>query len=116
MRHGKKDLRLGSDASHRRAILRSLAIELIEHEKIETTQTKAKQLRPYVEKLITLGKKGDLHSRRVAISKINDQKAVHKLFSDLGTRFADREGGYTRIYKLGPRLGDAAEMALIELV
>lgn len=93
-----------------------MATSLIRHERIETTTAKAKELRPFVERLITLGKRGDLHSRRLAGRSISDREILGKLFDDVGPRFNERSGGYTRILKLGSRRGDAAEMALIELV
>ena len=116
--------KLGRDSSARKALFRDLATDLIINERIETTHSKAKELRSIVEKLITLGKRGDLHARRQAASFVrneiaNDetgQKAVQKLFDDLATRFAERQGGYTRVLKLGPRKGDNAEMAIIEFV
>ena len=86
------------------------------HERVKTTEAKAKELRPYVEKVITLGKKGDLHARRQALAVLGDREIVHKLFAEIGPRYAERDGGYTRILKLGPRQGDAAPMAMIELV
>lgn len=117
MRHRKKSMKLGSDASHRDAILRGLTVQVIMHEKITTTETKAKLVKPVVEHVITLAKKGDLHARRQALTALNgDKELVHKLFAEVGPRFADRDGGYTRILKLGPRQGDAAPMAIIELV
>jgi large subunit ribosomal protein L17 len=116
MRHAKKGRKIGSDASHRKAIFEGLARQLILHERIKTTEAKAKELRPMVEKVITLGKRGDLHARRQALAVLHDREAVHKLFADVGPRFAEREGGYTRILKLGPRQGDAAPIAMIELV
>jgi len=95
----------------------NLSKEIIEHERIETTQAKAKAVKPHVEKLITLAKKGDLHARRQALSTLSQDKfAVHKLFDDLAPRYAERPGGYTRILKLGPRKSDATEMVFIELV
>jgi len=115
MRHAKKGHRLGTDASHRTAMLRSLAGALIEHERIKTTQLRAKEVRTLVEGLITLGKRGDVHARRQALADLNDRALVHKLFADIAPRFAEREGGYTRILKLGPRKGDNAEMVIIEL-
>jgi large subunit ribosomal protein L17 len=93
-----------------------MATSLFKHERIETTTAKAKELRPFAERLITLAKRGDLHSRRLAARKVSDRAVLGKLFDDLGPRFAERPGGYTRILKLGPRRGDGAEMALIELV
>ena len=107
---------LSRTASHRKATLRNMATSLIRHERIETTTAKAKELRPFVERLITLGKQGDLHARRLAGRSISDRQVLGKLFDDIGPRFNERPGGYTRILKLGNRRGDAAEMALIELV
>ena len=112
----KKGARLGSNPKHQRLMLSNLAVSLFEHERIQTTEAKAKLLRPYAEKLITKAKKGDVHNRRQVLSLVEDREIVHKLFSDIGPRFADRNGGYTRILKLGPRGGDGAPMALIELV
>lgn len=116
MRHRKKGRQLSRTSSHKRATLRNLAGALFIHERIETTTAKAKELRPYAERLITLAKKGDLHSRRLAGRRVQDREALGKLFDDIGPRYSDRPGGYTRILKLGPRKGDAAEMSLIELV
>ena len=116
MRHRKKGRKLSRTASHRRATLRNMATALFRHERIETTTAKAKELRPYAERLITLARRGDLHARRTAATKIQDKEVLGKLFEDLGPRFAERPGGYTRILKLGFRKGDAAEMSLIELV
>ena len=96
--------------------MRNMATSLLRHERIETTTAKAKELRPFAERLITLGKRGDLHARRLAGRSIADRQVLGKLFDDIGPRFAERPGGYTRILKLGNRRGDAAEMALIELV
>ncbi|HIF06042.1 MAG TPA: 50S ribosomal protein L17 [Gemmatimonadetes bacterium] len=107
---------LSRTASHKKATMRNMATSLFRHERIETTTAKAKELRPYAEKLITLGKRGDLHARRLAGRSIADRQVLGKLFDDIGPRFAERPGGYTRILKLGNRRGDAAEMALIELV
>ena len=112
----KKGPRLGSNPSHQRQMLSNLALSLFEHERVKTTEAKAKMLRPFAERLITKAKTGSLHSRRQVLSVIEDRSVVHKLFADIGPRFADRNGGYTRILKLGPRNGDAAPMALIELV
>ncbi len=112
----KKGRRLGGGPAHQRAILANLAKALIEHEKIKTTQAKAKEVQPLAERLVTLAKEGSLHSRRQALAIIQDRAVVHKLFSDIGPRYEDRQGGYTRIVKLGPRLGDAAPMAIIEFV
>lgn len=116
MRHAKKGRKIGTDASHKKAIFEGLARQLIIHERIKTTEAKAKELRPMVEKVITLGKKGDLHSRRQALAILRDREVVHKLFAEVGPKYAEREGGYTRILKLGPRQGDAAPVAMIELV
>ena len=116
MRHRKKGRKLSRTASHRRATLRNMATSLFLHERIETTTAKAKELRPYAERLITLAKRGDLHARRLAAAKIQDRDVVGKLFDEIGPRFAERPGGYTRILKLGARKGDAADMSLIELV
>jgi large subunit ribosomal protein L17 len=116
VRHAKSGRKLGRDASHRRALYANLAGSLITHGRIETTEAKAKAVRPYAEKLITLGKRGDLHARRLAMAELRSNDVVHRLFSDVAPRFAERPGGYTRIVKLGPRQGDAADMALLELV
>ncbi len=112
----KKGPRLGSNPSHQALMLSNLALSLFEHERVKTTEAKAKLLRPYAERLITKAKKGDVHNRRQVLSTIEDRAVVHKLFADIAPRFADRNGGYTRILKLGPRNGDNAPMALIELV
>jgi large subunit ribosomal protein L17 len=112
----KKGPRLGSNPKHQKLMLSNLALSLFEHERIQTTEAKAKMLRPYAERLITKAKKGSVHHRRQVLSVIEDRSIVHKLFADIGPRFADRNGGYTRILKLGPRNGDGAPMALIELV
>lgn len=116
MRHGKKRLQLLTDATHRDAVLAGLASEVIRHERIKTTERRAKAARVVVEQLIGLGKRGDVHARRQAIALIGDKELVHKLFDEIAPRYADREGGYTRVVKLGPRPGDAAPVALIELV
>ena len=112
----KKGPRLGSNPKHQSLMLSNLAVSLFEHERIQTTEAKAKMLRPFAERLITKAKKGSVHDRRQVLSVIEDRDVVHKLFSDIGPRFADRNGGYTRILKIGPRSGDAAPMVLIELV
>lgn len=112
----KKGPRLGSGPSHQRQMLSNLALSLFDHERIKTTQAKAKLLRPFAERLITKAKKGTIHDRRQVLSVIEDRAIVHKLFSDIGPRFEARNGGYTRILKIGPRNGDSAPMALIELV
>lgn len=115
MRHGMKGRKL-KKPSHRKALFSNLAASIIEHEQVQTTLPKAKEMRPIVDKLITLAKKGDLHSRRQALSQIKDKAAVEKLFSTLAGRYAKRNGGYTRVLKAGFRLGDSAPVAIIELV
>jgi large subunit ribosomal protein L17 len=112
----KKGARLGGSAAHQKLILANLATSLFEHGRITTTEAKARVLRPVAEKLITKAKKGDLHNRRQVAATIRDKGIVHTLFTEIGPRFAERPGGYTRITKLGPRKGDNAPMALIELV
>src|SRR5688500_17047168 len=112
----KKGARLGSGPAHQRQMLSNLASSLFEHERIKTTEAKAKMLRPFAERLITKAKNGSVHKRRQVLSVIEHRALVHKLFDDIGPRFADRNGGYTRILKLGPRNGDGASMVLIELV
>jgi large subunit ribosomal protein L17 len=117
MRHQRKRHKLSRSASHRKALLRNLCKEVIDHERIQTTEAKAKAVKPEVEKLITLAKRGDLHARRQALSALGQDKfVVYKLFEEVGPRYADRSGGYTRILKLGPRRSDATEMVLLELV
>ena len=117
MRHQKARGKLSRDSAHRKALMMNLSKEIIEHERIETTAAKAKAVKPEVEKLITLAKRGDLHARRQALSTLaQDKFAVHKLFEDLAPRYAERLGGYTRILKLGPRRSDSTEMVYIELV
>ena len=116
MRHGKSGRRLNRTASHRKAMFQNMANALIKHEQIVTTLPKAKDLRRVVEKLITLGKTGTLHSRRIAYSRLRDEKMTKKLFDVLGPRYQERAGGYTRVLKAGFRYGDAAPMAVIELV
>ena len=112
----KKGKRLGKSASHQRLMLANLAASLIEAEGITTTVTKAKALRPYVEKLVTKAKVGGVHKQRQVVATIHDQDSTHKLFVEIGPRYTDRNGGYTRILKLGPRPGDHAPMARIEFV
>jgi len=112
----KKGPRLGGSPSHQRAILANLATSLFEHGSITTTEAKARVLRPYAERLITKAKRGDLHNRRQVMTVIRDKTVVHILFTEIGPRYADRPGGYTRITKIGPRKGDNAPMAVIELV
>jgi large subunit ribosomal protein L17 len=111
-----KGPRLGGSSSHQKAMLANLATSLFEHGRIKTTETKARALRPYAEKLITHAKKGTLHNRREVLKKIRDKDVVHTLFAEIGPFFSDREGGYTRIIKVEPRQGDNAPMAVIELV
>ena len=116
MRHGVSGRKLGVTSTHRVAMLRSMATSLIKHEQITTTLPKAKELRPYVERIITLGKRGDLHARRQAYAQIRDERVVDKLFTTIAERYKARAGGYTRVLKAGMRYGDAAAMAVIELV
>src|SRR6516162_7537725 len=116
MRHAKTGKKLGRDSSHRKALYSNLACSLIEHGRIKTTEAKAKAVKPFAEQMITLGKRGDLHARRLALAELRSQDVVHVLFAEVAPRFADRPGGYTRIVKLGPRYGDAAEMVYLELV
>ena len=116
MRHGNSGRKLSRTASHRKAMFANMSAALIKHEQIVTTLPKAKDLRPIVEKLITLGKRGDLHARRQAIAQIRDEGQVAKLFAVLGPRYKDRQGGYIRILKAGFRYGDNAPMAVIEFV
>ena len=111
-----KGPRLGAGPSHERLLLRTLAEQLFEHGKITTTEAKAKRLRPLAEKMITSARKGDLASRRLVMAQIANKTVVHNLFTEIGPRFASRNGGYTRITKIGPRKGDSAPMAVIELV
>ena len=116
MRHGSAHRKLGRTTAHRTAMFANMAASLIKHEQIVTTLPKAKELRPIVEKLVTLAKRGDLHARRQAIAQIKDVQLVKKLFDVLGPRYAERNGGYTRIMKAGFRFGDNAAMAVIEFV
>jgi large subunit ribosomal protein L17 len=116
MRHSRTGKKLGRDAAHRKALYANLACSLIEHGRIRTTEAKAKAVKPFAEQMITLGRRGDLHARRQALSVLRSQEVVHKLFSDVAPRMADRPGGYSRIVKIGPRQGDAAEMVYLELV
>lgn len=116
MRHRVARVKLGMSVSHRRAVFANMAAALLKHEQISTTLPRAKALRPYVEKLITLGKRGGLHARRQALSQLYDDGMVSKLFEVIGPRYAGRAGGYTRVLKAGFRRGDAAAMAVIELV
>ncbi len=117
MRHQKSRHKLSRDTAHRKALLMNLSREVIDHERIRTTHAKAKAVRPELEKLITLAKRGDLHARRQAMAALGQDKfVVYKLFEEIAARYTERPGGYTRILKLGPRPSDATEMALIELV
>jgi large subunit ribosomal protein L17 len=116
MRHRRAGKKLGRDSAHRRALYSNLAGALIEHGRIRTTEAKAKAVKPFAEQMITLGKRGDLHARRLALAELHSQDVVHQLFADVAPRFAGRQGGYTRIVKLGPRYGDAAQMVYLELV
>lgn len=116
MRHKIAGRSLGRASGHRRAMFRSLVTDLLGYEKLTTTEAKAKEVRGLAEKMITLGKRGDLHARRQALAFILDTKTTEKVFSDLASRYAERSGGYTRIIKLGPRLGDGAPMVRLELV
>ena len=112
----EKGRKLQRTASHRRAMLRNLATSLFRHERIETTTAKAKELRPYAERLITLARRGDLHARRLVARRIQDREILGKLFDEIASRYAERPGGYTRILKLGTRKGDAAEISLLSLI
>src|SRR4051794_15059117 len=116
MRHQRAGRKLGRDSAHRKALYANLTGALIEHGRIRTTEAKAKEVRPIAEQMITLGRRGDLHARRQALAFLRSQEVVHRLFDDVGPRFRDRPGGYLRIVKLGPRQGDAADMAYLEFV
>lgn len=116
MRHGSRDRQLSRTSSHRRAMLRNMATSLFQHDRIVTTEAKAKELRPYAERLITMARRGDLHARRQVERRIKDRAVSGRLFKEIGPRFAARPGGYTRIVKLGHRDGDGAEIARIELL
>ena len=116
MRHGKQKGKLSRDSAHRKSLMMNLSREVIDHERIQTTEAKAKAVKPELERLITLGKRGDLHARRQAMAELRSNDVVHKLFADVAPRFSERNGGYTRVVKLGPRQGDAADMALLEFV
>jgi large subunit ribosomal protein L17 len=116
MRHRAKGRQLSRTSSHRRALLNNMATSLFQHERIVTTEAKAKELRPFAEKLITLARRGDLHARRLVERKVKDREVLSKLFAEIGPRFAGRPGGYTRILKLGHRPGDGADQARIELL
>ncbi len=116
MRHAVKGRKLGTDASHRKALLQILASQIIEHEKVKTTEAKAKEVRSLVEGIITMGKKGDLSSRRRALTILKNNTLTQKVFNDLAQRYQERNGGYTRIIKIGFRKGDKASVVQIELV
>jgi large subunit ribosomal protein L17 len=116
MRHQVKGFDLGRNSGQRKALFKNLTTELIRHERIRTTEAKAKAIKPIAEKLITLAKRGDLSARRLAARELQDPAILKKLFSEIATRYESRSGGYIRIYKLGPRHGDAAPMVLIELI
>jgi large subunit ribosomal protein L17 len=116
LRHARSGKKLGRDSAHRKALYANLAGALIEHGRIKTTEAKAKAVKPLAEQMITLGRRGDLAARRQAVSVLRSKDVVHRLFSDVAPRFADRPGGYSRIVKLGPRQGDAADMVYLELV
>lgn len=116
MRHRVKGRKLGRTTAHRMALLRNLVTSFLEKERVRTTLAKAKEARPLAEKMITLAKSGTLHSRRLALRFVRKESAVKKLFDDLGPRFSERPGGYSRIVRLGPRSGDGADMAMLELV
>jgi large subunit ribosomal protein L17 len=117
MRHGKQKGKLSRDSAHRKALMMNLSREVIDHERIQTTEAKAKAVKPELERLITLAKRGDTHARRQAMARLGQDKfIVYKLFEELAPRYAERPGGYTRILKLGPRKSDATEMVFLELV
>ncbi len=116
MRHASRGKKLGRDSAHRKALYANLTCSLLEHERIKTTEAKAKAVKPIAEQMITLGRRGDLHARRQALAFLRSQEIVHKLFSEVGPRMAERPGGYSRIIKIGHRPGDAAEMVYFELV
>ena len=116
MRHQRTGKKLGRDSAHRRALYANLTGALIEHGRIKTTVTKAKAVKPIAEKMITLGRRGGIHARRQALAYLRSQDVVFKLFSDVGPRFTDRAGGYSRIVRIGQRSGDAAEMVYLELI
>jgi large subunit ribosomal protein L17 len=116
VRHRRAGKKLGRTPAQRKSLYANLAVALIEHGRIRTTVSKAKAVKPFAEQMISLGKRGDLHARRLALAELKDRDVVHKLFEDVAPRFADRPGGYSRIVKIGPRQGDSAEMAYLELV
>lgn len=116
MRHRRAGRKLGRDSAHRKALYANLTGALIEHGRIRTTEAKAKEVRPIVEQMITLGKRGDVAAQRQAVAFLRSKSVAHRLFAEIAPRFADRPGGYTRVVKIGPRQGDAAQMAYLELV
>jgi large subunit ribosomal protein L17 len=116
MRHNVMGRKLGRSTNQRKTLFRNLTTELFRHNRVKTTEAKAKAIQPIAEKLISLARRGDLHARRLAARELHDPAVLQKLFDEIGTRAQNRAGGYTRIYKLGPRRGDAAKMAIIELV
>lgn len=116
MRHRKSGRRLGRDSSHRKALFRNMVTSLMQHERIETTDAKAKELRGIADRMITLGKRGDLHARRQAAAVLRDKTVTSKVFGELADRYRERPGGYTRVIKLGNRVGDAAPVSIVELV
>jgi large subunit ribosomal protein L17 len=116
MRHLKKGRSLHRSSSHRKAMLQNLAVSLLLHERVRTTEAKAKEVRRLVDRIITWGKRGDLHARRLAVRQVRSRTIVKRVFDELAPRYMERPGGYTRILKLGPRMGDSAEMVILELV
>jgi len=116
MRHRKRHGKLGRDSAHRKALMRNMVTSLLDHERVETTDAKAKELRRIADRMITLGKRGSLHARRRALSVIRDKAVAAKVFDDLAARFKERAGGYTRVLKVRTRVGDAAPMSIVELV
>ncbi len=116
MRHRKSGVKLNRTSSHRKAMFRNMVTSLFKHDRIKTTDAKAKELRKHADKMITLAKRGDLHARRQALAFVREKDVVHKLFNDAAEKFSSRNSGYTRIIKLGPRSGDAAPMSMIELI
>ncbi len=116
MRHQKRGRKIGTNSAHRKAILFGLAAEVFKHERIKTTEAKAKEVRPLVDKIVTLAKKGDVSARRQVIAMVKERELAHKIFSEVAPRFEERQGGYCRLLKLGSRNGDNAPIAIIELV
>lgn len=116
MRHGRREVKLGRTSSHREAMFRNMVTSILKHEQIVTTDARAKELKRVTDKMVTLGKRGDLHARRRALSYVRDRQTVEKLFSELAVRYQTREGGYTRIIKTGNRAGDNAPVSIVELV